>query len=328
MTSLAKQGSVPRNVPTASLLADISVIVVLHNSLELLADCLCTLPDETEVVLVDNGSLDTGLEHAVRLRPDATAVRSLRNRGFGAGCNLGWKAATRSVVAFINPDVRLQQGVLERLSGRLAEGPFRIVGPAVIGDDGRTWECKAAASAIGDAAALLPASQRWGPRGIFGKIPRENRVHRVGGPVPQVEGVCFVMKKSDLEEIGGFDEDFFLYDEEESLAIRLRSRGGAAWYVPEAHVLHSGARSTQRLGALAIFHRYRSRILLYRKRDGDRLGRLKAGLLLLASIPALPVAIANRILNRNRFLTPAGWLAVVLGILAGARAGESGISYQ
>src|SRR5256885_724011 len=73
------------------------------------------------------------------------------------------------------------------------------------------------------------------------KLPREHRVHDTGGAVESLEGACFVVSKADLEAIGGFDEDFFLYFEEESIALRLARLGGGPLYEPRAVAEHAGA---------------------------------------------------------------------------------------
>ena len=87
--------------------AGVSVVVVLHNSTETLADCLASMPSDVEVIVVDNASTDDGAALAERFLPGATVVRSERNLGFGGGCNLGLREATRDVVVFVNPDAVL-----------------------------------------------------------------------------------------------------------------------------------------------------------------------------------------------------------------------------
>lgn len=306
----------------------ISIVSVLYNSAAVIEDCVASLPADAEVILVDNASSDGGAARARRRRPDATVIRSETNPGFGGGCNIGWRRATRDVVAFINPDVRVRPGALERLAARLAQEEHGMVGPAVFDENGVARPCNRRPSVLFDVVNLLPSSARWAPDGWDGKLALAAPVHRDGGTVSHIEGACFVVRRADLETIGGFDEDFFLYDEEESIALRLARLGGRAVYEPRAEVEHTGSDSTSRVSALATRHFYRSRVLLYRKRDGELRGLLAAGALALGGLLVLPLALYNTLLRRPRALRlPFVW-NVVRGVYSGVRAElDRGITY-
>jgi N-acetylglucosaminyl-diphospho-decaprenol L-rhamnosyltransferase len=307
----------------------ISIVSVLYNSAAVIEDCAASMPPEAEVILVDNASTDDGAARALRRRPDATVVRSETNTGFGGGCNLGWRRATRDVVAFINPDVRLRPGALERLAARLAQEEHGMVGPAMFDETGVARPCNRRPSVLFDVVNLLPSSARWAPAGWDGKLAPTAHVHRDGGAVSHIEGACFVVRRADLETIGGFDEDFFLYDEEESLALRLSRLGGRAVYEPRAEVEHTGADSTSRVSALATRHFYRSRVLLYRKRDGELRGLLAAGALALGGLLVLPLALYNTLLGRPRALRLTFVWDVLWGVYAGVRTEpDRGFAYR
>jgi GT2 family glycosyltransferase len=302
--------------------ASLAVVVVLHDSADVIADCLRSLPrtGDVEVVVVDNASRDDGAARALAARSDATVLVSPVNRGFGGGCNLGWRATRRPVVAFVNPDVRVETDTLAVLLERLAREPHGMVGPALLDGDGHTRLCKARPSPLLDAVGMMPAAQRWAPPGWDGKLAADDPVHAHGGVVAALEGACFAIRREDLETIGGFDEDFFLYSEEEDLAVRLARLGGRPVYEPRARALHIGGTSTAKVSAFATRQRFRSRVVFYRKRDGELRGRLAALALALPAALSLVVAVLDTALARPTQTPPGHWLAVIAGLLDGARA--------
>lgn len=299
------------------LIRRLTVVSVLYNSADVIQGCLASIPPGLEVILVDNASTDDGVQRAQATRPDAEVIRSDRNLGFGAGCNVGWRAAAKPYVAFINPDVRLHSTTLAVLLHRLADEKHGMVGPVLLDESGMPRRCKRRPSALLDLCGLLPAAGRWGPAGWDGKLDREDEVHTVGGAVACVEGACFVVSASDLKAIGGFDEDFFLYYEEESLAYRLARLGATAIYEPRAVAEHAGATSTREVGSFAVYHFHRSRVIFYRKRDGSFRGVLTALLLIFGVVVCAPSSALNTLLGRRRPTTLPHLWHVLRGLVAG-----------
>jgi GT2 family glycosyltransferase len=211
---------------------------------------------------------------------------------------------------------------------QLVAGQHIMVGPALLDRSGTARRCKRRPSVFLDVCGLLPAAGRWAPVGWDGKLDRADRVHLVGGSVPAIEGACFVMRRADLEAIGGFDEDFFLYYEEDSLALRLARLGGGAVYEPRAIAEHPGGASTATVSALAIRQFHRSRVIFYRKRDGELRGVLTGLALVVAVLVSMPGALLNTMLARKRRTTFGDLWHALVGLVAGltARLG-SGVCY-
>jgi GT2 family glycosyltransferase len=297
-----------------------TIVIVLYNSASEIEDCLASLPAGAQVIVVDNASSDDGAERAQRARPDATVIRSPENLGFGGGCELGWRAASTPYMAFVNPDVRLHPGCLEALLALVQSHPHAMAGPAMLEEGGGARPVKRAPSVWLDMLGLLPAAQRWAPSGSDGKLAASDPVHATGGEVDSLEGACFVLRREDLEAIGGFDPDLFLYFEEDSLALRLAGLGGRLLYEPRAVAEHSGQASTDQVRPFAVRQFHRSRVIFYRKRDGELRGRLAGALLTLAVLARLPSAWLNRRLERRGHVTPQELRLILDGILAGVRA--------
>ncbi len=323
--------SEPGSAAPATTIADLAVVIVLYNSAAVIEGCLRSLPDGVQPVVVDNASVDDGLDRARAVRPDAIAIRSERNLGFGGGCNVGWRASTAPYVAFMNPDVRVRGETLPILLERLSAEEHAMVGPALLEDSGRPRPGKRAPSAWLDVLGVLPGAGRWAPEGWHGRLDHADPVHRSGGRVPALEGACFLIRRADLEAIGGFDEDFFLYFEEESLALRLAGLGGGPVYEPRAIVEHSGADSTAQVRPLATRHFQRSRVVFFRKRDGELRGVLVALALAMALLVAGAGAVLNALMGRRRGRGEGVsyvWHALC-GVLAGATARlHTGVRYS
>jgi N-acetylglucosaminyl-diphospho-decaprenol L-rhamnosyltransferase len=301
--------------------AGVCVVVVLHNSSETLADCLASIPRDAEAIVVDNASTDDGAALAERLLPGATVVRSERNLGFGGGCNLGLRETTAEVVVFLNPDAVLTAGAVDRLVGALDEEGVGMAGPAIITPTGAVEHtCRRWTTAWHPLIEHLPFSHRWSPARLRRDLPPESEIYRRGGRVAYVQGACMALRADTLRAIGGFDEDFFLYGEEESIALRLRALRKFCVYVPEAQAVHVGGTSTRHIGTRQSFHLWRSNALLLRKRGSPA----RAGLDLLVTIGALafafPAAAARTLLQRPGGLQLGSWLAAVEGAFSGARA--------
>jgi N-acetylglucosaminyl-diphospho-decaprenol L-rhamnosyltransferase len=310
-------------------LHDVAVVIVLYNSSDAIGECLDSLPAQVDVVVVDNASIDDGATRALQVRPDATVLQPGTNLGFGGGCNLGWRATNRPFVAFVNPDVRLRGDALRVLLDRVAGAEKFVVGPCLVDRNGGPRRCKRSPNALVDALGLLPGSVRWVREGWDGKLNPDDPVHVDGGVVACVEGACFLVRRSDLAVIGGFDEDFFLYYEEESIALRLARLRGGALYEPRAVVDHSGAASTSQVESFATRHRHRSRAIFYRKRDGALRGELTGLLLILAVLLSTPSAAANTLLRRKGHTGLAQQWHVVAGLWAGMTAAlRSDVSYR
>jgi GT2 family glycosyltransferase len=292
-----------------SAAAEFSIVLVLHNSGDTVGDAVRSMPDEAEVVVIDNGSDDDGVDLVLRQRPDAVIVRQ-HNGGYGFGANAGARVASRRYLLFMNPDARLDVGSLDLLYDTLLDHPTSVVGPRLLDDSGATvYMLRRSAHPMYEFLESLPSEWNWVPAALRRDFPASDERYKSGGVVPSLVGACFALSASTYAEAGGLDEDFFLYGEEDTLAHRVRRLGGQCVYVPQATVRHTGETSTNKVRAFAMFHRYRSCVLLYRKQNRGALAAL--ALLAGLSIRGLKARRGDRTLWRaacrgavNGFRTP------------------------
>ena len=280
------------------------------------------------MIVVDNesGRGETGA--VIRgCRPTVRLFTSERNVGFGAGCNLGASMARRQTLIFLNPDAVPEPGALELLAARASRDRRAVFGPELLTADGSVrFLCRNRSLLRHELSDLIPGLHRVATSSWRRDLPPDSPVYECGGPVAYLQGACIAIDRRTFGSLGGFDEDFFLYGEEEGLCARVRAQGGEAVYEPRARVRHISGTSSARAERpaarrLAVFHRFRSRIILFRKSRGS-LGGLSAATVI---TPALLVqSAAGLVLGsgfRDRRGLQKGYLELAIkGLLAGLRA--------
>lgn len=173
-----------------------------------------------EVILVDNASSDGSVEAAAARWGELTIVRSATNLGFAGGANLGARHATGSSIIFLNPDTYAPLASLQLLVDRLARAPG-VTGPLVHLQ--RANEDADEAGAVVDVLGL--------PRGLR---PGDGR------PPLYVPGCCLATDRECFEDIGGFDERYFMFAEDVEYCWQVLRRGLSVSVVGGAVVEHLG----------------------------------------------------------------------------------------
>ncbi len=248
----------------------IGAVVVDHDAGPLLEGCVRSLLDDgaAPVVVVENGargSVAAALDAVLGARP-APSVRIVqpgRNLGFGAGVNRGLAvlaglAAPPEWVLVSNPDLVVHAGALPALRDALETHPaWAVVGPRIFTEGGDVYPSVRSFPSFTDAAghALLAL---FNPENPFTR--RYNPGTPEGGVVAEagwVSGSCFLARRSALEELGGFDEAYFMYAEDMDLCWRAHEAGWGVGFAGTAEVTHVQGVSTARhpYRMLAAHHR-------------------------------------------------------------------------
>ena len=159
-------------------------------------------------------------------------LENARNEGFAAACNRGWRAGDAGFVLFLNPDAEVTPGAVETLAARLAARPeIAIVGPLTRNADGSVQ-----VSTGPDLTPWTELAQRRLVRGVERRDPSllaeaERRHAREHEPA-WVSGACLMARRDALVAVDGFDEGFFLYEEDADLCRRVGQMGGRVLFTP------------------------------------------------------------------------------------------------
>jgi N-acetylglucosaminyl-diphospho-decaprenol L-rhamnosyltransferase len=235
-------------------MATVDVVVVSYNSRDHLRECVESLAsvDDVHVIVVDNASPDAGLDVVADL--PITRIARQQNGGFGAGCNTGWRAGDAPYVLFLNPDARIDVESLRRLAGVLDATPGAGgVAPRITHVDGsldfsqrRFPRLRSTYARAFFLHRIFPTAQ-W-----VDELVRDPGAYAEQGSPDWVSGACFLVRRSMLEQLDGFDEGFFMYCEDIDLCRRLRDEGQDLLFEPTAAVVHEGGASAPRASLLPV----------------------------------------------------------------------------
>jgi GT2 family glycosyltransferase len=220
----------------------LSVVVVNYRQWERTAELVrqltsstCVRVGDAEVVIVDNHSPPHPAARRLRRLPGVSVRRWRANRGFARAVNEGCRLSQGEWFLLLNPDTTLSEGFLDHvlaLADQLTEAEPRtgIVGFHLRDADGSQQLSCGPFPTLGSTLARLV-------------LPRRRRKYQTPRcaqrcRVPWVTGCCVLLRRACLEELGGLDEEYFLYYEDVDLCLRARQRGWAVCYEPNLAVVH------------------------------------------------------------------------------------------
>jgi GT2 family glycosyltransferase len=257
--------------PTAP--SAVSITIVNANGRDLLLACLASLQGEdAEIVVLDNASEDGSAEAVGERFPDVRLIAQERRAGFGANQNTAIRATTGRYVYLLNADTTAEDWGLQRMVRYLDDHPrVGALGPRIVYPDGRhqtsAWRFPTPLTAL----LSLPTLGRVGIAQSKGEAARR---------VDWLMGAALLVRREALDEVGLFDEGFFMYSEEVDLQLRLRQGGWEAHYFPAVTVTHHEYSSSSEIPERRVNEMWRSRHRYWRKHHsaaGARVAALSTG---------------------------------------------------
>lgn len=221
----------------------VDVVIVSYRSRDMLCATLESVRRHsssggTSIWVVDNDSRDGTAELIPARFPEVRFIRAGHNLGFARANNVAIRRGAAPFVLALNPDTELTGGALDRMLDVLASHPeVAMVGPALLRLDGRfDHAARRAFPTIVGALGHFSGLGRF--PGATGRLAQYRAPDVVDGPVDAVNGACMLMRRSALEQVGLFDEGYWMYMEDLDLCYRLRQAGWLTWYEPGATVMH------------------------------------------------------------------------------------------
>lgn len=245
----------------------LDVAIVSYRSRALLRDCLLSLHGysasvPTRVFVVDNASRD-GTSEMVRAEfPKVRIFPERRNLGFSAAINRAIRAGKAEFVLALNPDTRLTAGALDALLELMRERvDVGICGCRLEREDG-SLDHASKRSFPTPLSALGHFTGIGRRKGSAGKLAAYRAPDVERGPVDAVSGAFMLIRRRALDEVGLFDEGYWMYMEDLDLCYRFAQAGWTTWYEPSVAVTHvkhgsSGRRRSPRLNYAFHYGMYR-----------------------------------------------------------------------
>jgi GT2 family glycosyltransferase len=226
----------------------LDVVIVSYRSKRLLRECLRSLRDHPAsggmtVRVVDNASADGTAEMVRREFPEVILTVEPLNVGFGAASNIAIRAGSAPYVLCLNPDTQVTAGALDRMVGLMEERiKLGISGCRLVLRDG-TFDY-AAKRSFPTPVSALGHFTGIGRQRDSGLLAAYRAPEVESGPVDAVNGAFMLMRRSALDEVGLFDEGYWMYMEDLDLCFRFAQAGWVTWYEPSVTVIHIKAGSS------------------------------------------------------------------------------------
>ena len=215
---------------------DLSIIIVSHKSKKYLSSCLSSIKDNLgdvsyEIIIVDN---DMAISPADFSLSNISIIRNHSNSSYGEANNLGAKKAKAPILWFLNPDTKILTSNTKALLRLLKDDSVGIIGTKLVEESGKAqkWRAGFEITPLGILATNLGFSKSK-------KIWSSEQMMKVDW----VSGCSFAITKKLYEQLGGFDERFYMYFEDVDLGKRVCKIGKKVLFLPQIKVLHFGGKS-------------------------------------------------------------------------------------
>jgi len=251
---------------------DLSVCIVNWNTRQDLEEALRSVsasdPElDLEVIVVDNASRDGSAAMVRQSFPRVTLIESPENLGFARAYNRAASAASGRYLLILNPDTVVQPGALGRLVAFMDSHPdAAAAGPCLLNSDGSLqFSCRRFPRAM---VGVLRNT-------ILGRLAPRNRFtrdylmqdwdHRSTRHVDWVSGAAICIRREAWEQVGGFDEGYYMYSEDMDWCLRAEQAGWKVYYLPDAVIVHRIGRSSDQRPLAMVIQFHRSAVRFYRK---------------------------------------------------------------
>jgi GT2 family glycosyltransferase len=268
----------------------LAIIIVSYNSRKDLENALRSLTEPPaaiahEIVIVDNASTDSTPVYVREQWPRVRLIASDSNLGFAQANNVGIRNTASDLVLLLNPDTIMTAAAVDRLVSIIDSRPdVAIVGPRIVDGRGRP-ELSFGAMISPWAELRQKLLVRGNDRGWPLITSRVERMTRRTHLVDWVSGACLLIRRRDLDEVGGFDTRFFMYAEDVDLCAAVRARGRSVLFSAEPQVVHLRGQSAASAPDRVQNAYRRSQLAFYAKHHPAWLPFLKIYLRVVGRLP-------------------------------------------
>ncbi len=230
---------------------EISIIIISYNTRDLIASCLDSIvhinDNRKEIFVVDNASTDGSVEHIREHYPEVHLIVNEENRGFAAANNRALQLSQGRYVFLLNPDAEFLPSTFGSMISFMDANPhIGLAGVKMINSDGSPQE-----SFVHEYPGHKFAS---------------HELTGLKGSIAWVLGASMIIRSDIMKKLGGFDESFFVYGEDQDLCLRIRKEGYEIGYIDTAIVVHLGAQSERQATSANVWKKkILAEYIFYRK---------------------------------------------------------------
>ncbi len=243
----------------------VSILIITWNGRHHLEMCLSSVKNliypNIEIIVVDNGSTDDSIEFLRKNYPEVKIVHNKTNLGFAGGNNAGIKVVTGEFLLLLNNDTKVTRTFVTEMI-------------KVIEVDEEIGAVQAKTLSMDDPRKLDSIGAFLTGTGFlyhYGYLQKDMKKFDRRINLYTAKGACMMIRKSVIDKIGLFDNDFFAYFEETDFCHRLWLAGYSIKYVPEAVIYHKiGGTSNKMNNSFIQFHSFKNRICSYLKNLGTK----------------------------------------------------------
>ncbi len=261
----------------------VSVVIVSYNTRDILRNCLQALFEHSkgidmEVFVVDNNSQDGSADMVKNEYPTVLLMANNQNLGFAAANNQAFPLAKGNYIVLLNPDAYIRPLSIQNSIAFMDKTPdCGLCGGKIISPAGQLEpSARRFPSALSKLLALSGLRGKFPQSAILNYYEFGTFAHDRPQEVDWVPGTFTIVRKKMLDEIGAFDERFYIYYEETDLCMRAKMAGWTIYFIPDAEVTHIGGassktrkdKSIENKSAQVLIFRMRSEWLYYRKNKG------------------------------------------------------------
>ncbi|WP_054942190.1 glycosyltransferase family 2 protein [Paenibacillus ihuae] len=252
---------------------DVSILILNYNTCRLTLDCIRSVYESDtnysyEIILIDNHSHDDSVEKISAEFPDVLLIANSENVGFARGNNQGMEVASGRYVLLLNSDTVIRRDTLETMVSFMDSRPdLGASGCKVILPDGSLDKaCKR-----GFPTPSASFYYAFGFSKLFPDKPKFNG-YQLGYldpdqayPVDCLVGAFMLLRRKTIDQVGGLDEEFFMYGEDLDWCYRIKEAGWGIYYYPQTSIIHLKGGSARRRPFKIVYEFHRAMILFHRK---------------------------------------------------------------
>ena len=251
-----------------------SIVIVNYNAGSLLTSCVAAVINQVQqVIIVDNASTDTSLDHLLNRFPTSDNLKLIRqnhNSGFATACNIGLTATTTPYILFLNPDCVLTADVLPHLLQVLkSNSQIGMVGGRLINPDGTEQGGGRRAMptpwrSLVRALGLYRLEKYW-PRVFFDFHLHQQPLPDKPIEVEAISGAFMLVQGKAIDDVGNWDKNYFLHCEDLDWCMRFRQKGWQIIFVPDVQILHYQGTCSRARPIFVAWHKHKGMLRFYNK---------------------------------------------------------------